>query len=103
MFLTPSQIRCYLSIASTAVVLSLNSIVPASAEQVSFNRDSQRTTESSLEAESQERAVLSQVWREGKNLKIAEEYKLESQIAPSEPIDWNNTKVELDPSFQLDF
>ncbi|MGB5637395.1 MAG: hypothetical protein WBM44_08880 [Waterburya sp.] len=103
MFLTPSQIRCYLSIASTAVVLSLNTIIPASAEQVSFARESQRTPESSLEAESQERSVLSQVWREGKNLKIAEEYKLESKVSPSEPIDWSNTQVELDPNFQLDF
>ena len=49
MFLTPAQIRYYLSIASTAVVLSLNTIIPACAEQVSFNRQSQRTTESSLE------------------------------------------------------
>lgn len=103
MFLTPSQIRCYLSIASTAVVLSLNTVIPASAEQVSFDLESQRNTESSLEAESQSRSVLSQVWREGKNLKFADEYKLESQVAPSEPIDWSNTKVELDPNFQLDF
>lgn len=101
MFLTSSQARCYLSLTATAIALGVGTLLFADQGQVKLNSDSQ--TVSSEETATETRAKLNQTWQAGQNLKLAEEYRLEAQVSPSESIDWSQTKIELDPSIKLDF
>lgn len=102
MLITPISIRHFLSISSTVVLLGLSTIFLARAETTSLSLKAETQSPQSTTVDNQNPYLLSQTWQEGMDLQLDNTHQLSSEVTPQEPIDWDNTKIEIGVDFDLD-
>ena len=102
MSLTHTRIIRFCSISSTVAALPLCTVLFAKSQEVSF-RESATQAEDTTQSSDRSSDLASRTWNEAVNLEISQEYQLIPMVSPVEPIDWDNTKIEIDTDFSLDF
>jgi hypothetical protein len=102
MLLTPSHIRHYLAISST-IVLGLGTLFIAKSESIGFNQEAGMPAEQTTEAKNKNPYLLSKVGQSEVRFQIDTKNQLSSKITPQDPIDWDNTRIEIGESLDLNF
>lgn len=81
----------------------MSSIFPAQGETISLSQETKSQFEQSTILEGQNPFLLSQTRQEGLDFQLDDKHQLSLEVPQQDPIDWDNTKIEIGVSFELDF